>query len=259
MNNEIIQSGESSHVFTSEQARDVADALRSNDSQEIERAIKVVSELGHLALADLIESSRFDMLTKLGNKESLGIEINELLDADKENSSESTSVLVMLDLVGFAAINNQKSHTEGDNLLSLVGKAIESKSRSASGTRKADSLYNLALEANVTDQLEESGFRFGGDELAIVLKNGPNLKRTDLEALVRRKITSILKYRELEEKLDELKIENFGIRAGYTIIDSKYFSSASEVLEAADPKTQTVCEITVAMTSRGGPEIITRI
>lgn len=108
----------------------------------------VVALLAHKVRRDyqaLAWLARTDALTGLLNRRAFG----EAIEAECARSRRSGAVLTLLflDLDGFKRINDRFGHATGDRVLQLVGRAIIVEARSHI----------------------DCGFRFGGDEFAVLL------------------------------------------------------------------------------------------
>jgi diguanylate cyclase (GGDEF)-like protein len=84
-----------------------------------------------------------DSLTGLGNRRALEESFASLHQRDED---EESGAVLLLDLDGFKAINDQLGHATGDEVLRGVGRLISANLRAT-----------------------DSGFRFGGDEFCIVM------------------------------------------------------------------------------------------
>jgi len=118
----------------------------------IEAACLVVIALGVLLLARRLRTShdalwalaRRDELTGVGNYRSLHERLSEEIARHRRHGREFA--LLLLDLDGFKAVNERLGHLEGDRLLAEVGAALGDEVRA-----------------------EDSVFRQGGDEFAVIV------------------------------------------------------------------------------------------
>lgn len=223
------------------------DALRSSDEALSDEAYaRIISGLSKTALASLLENSSFDAHTKLGNKAILMQIIQEALKGPEHN------LVIMTDLVMFKSINEQFGHVIGDSIIRLTAKAFKQALRDDAQDRSGDDVVYDFTADNVT---EGEGYRFGGDEFVAILRNGESLKNADHESLVRTKLSAIVLDKELVEAMSQTGIKTFGIRAGYSLVDSTVHRTADDVLESADPKTNTFCEYMIHIDSLGAVSI----
>jgi diguanylate cyclase (GGDEF)-like protein len=111
------------------------------------------------------EKARIDELTDLLNRRSL----DELMAAEINRHSRYSGVfsLIILDLDGFKAFNDNYGHPAGDKLLKEIGVVLKATVRS-------------------TDQ----AFRYGGDEFAVLLPNTPIDAALQVANRTRRKVAS---------------------------------------------------------------------
>ena len=111
------------------------------------------------------EKARIDELTDLLNRRSL----DELMATEINRHSRYGGVfsLIILDLDGFKAFNDNYGHPAGDKLLKEIGGVLKAAVRS-------------------TDQ----AFRYGGDEFAILMPNTPIDAATQVADRIRRKVAS---------------------------------------------------------------------
>jgi diguanylate cyclase (GGDEF)-like protein len=94
---------------------------------------------------DLVETAQKDTLTGLLNKRSFSMELESaVVSARNENGR---LCMIFLDLDHFKRCNDTYGHPVGDKLLKLVGQIIMGSIR----------------------RVQDSGFRFGGDEFAVLL------------------------------------------------------------------------------------------
>ena len=94
----------------------------------------------------LIEDAKIDYLTKAFNRKSFNDDVNRYIDLNKKYSNPFT--LVLLDIDNFKVVNDLFGHDRGDKVLILLTKLFHK------AVRKEDSLY-----------------RIGGDEFAVLLPN----------------------------------------------------------------------------------------
>ena len=115
--------------------------------------------------AEAEERARIDDLTDLLNRRSL----DELMATEINRHSRYGGVfsLIILDLDGFKAFNDNYGHPAGDKLLKEIGVVLKATVRS-------------------TDQ----AFRYGGDEFAVLLPNTPIDAATQVADRIRRKVAS---------------------------------------------------------------------
>ncbi|TES88663.1 MAG: diguanylate cyclase, partial [Dehalococcoidia bacterium] len=115
--------------------------------------------------AEAEEKARIDELTDLLNRRSL----DELMAAEIKRHSRYGGVfsLIILDLDGFKAFNDNYGHPAGDKLLKEIGGVLKATIRS-------------------TDQ----AFRYGGDEFAVLLPNTPIDAALQVADRTRRKVAS---------------------------------------------------------------------
>ena len=115
--------------------------------------------------AEAEEKARIDELTDLLNRRSL----DELMAAEIKRHSRYGGVfsLIILDLDGFKAFNDNYGHPAGDKLLKEIGGVLKATVRS-------------------TDQ----AFRYGGDEFAVLLPNTPIDAALQVADRIRRKVAS---------------------------------------------------------------------
>jgi len=115
--------------------------------------------------AEAEEKARVDELTDLLNRRSL----DELMTAEINRHQRYGGVfsLIILDLDGFKAFNDNYGHLAGDKLLKEIGSVLKSTIRS-------------------TDQ----AFRYGGDEFAVLLPNTPIDAATQVADRIRRKVAA---------------------------------------------------------------------
>jgi len=118
----------------------------------VEAVCLVVIAVGVLFLAQRLRAShralwalsRRDELTGVGNYRSLHERLSEEIARHRRHTREFA--LVLLDLDGFKAVNERLGHLEGDRLLAEIGAALSDEVRA-----------------------EDSVFRQGGDEFAVIV------------------------------------------------------------------------------------------
>lgn len=96
----------------------------------------------------LVDAAQRDELTGMYNKRSFQTRIEDMLDRARDGRLTALSLL-LIDLDNFKACNDNHGHQAGDAVLKLVGGAIHGSIRHGGG---------------------DVGFRFGGDEFAVLLE-----------------------------------------------------------------------------------------
>jgi diguanylate cyclase (GGDEF)-like protein len=108
--------------------------------------------------------ARRDELTGVGNYRGLHERLAEEIARHRRHSREFA--LVLLDLDGFKAVNERYGHLEGDRLLAEIG---------------------VALRAEV--RAEDSVFRQGGDEFAVIIPEANAEEAQEVAARLRGRVT----------------------------------------------------------------------
>jgi diguanylate cyclase (GGDEF)-like protein len=137
----------------------------------VEAVCLVVIAAGILLLARRLRSShdalwalaRRDELTGVGNYRSLHERLAEEIARHRRHGREFA--LILLDLDGFKAINERLGHLEGDQLLAEVGAALSDEVRA-----------------------EDSVFRQGGDEFAVIVPEASAEEAVEVAARLRARI-----------------------------------------------------------------------
>ncbi|MGC1164690.1 MAG: GGDEF domain-containing protein [Solirubrobacterales bacterium] len=137
----------------------------------VEAACLGVVAAGILLLARRLQAShralwalaRRDELTGVGNYRSLHERLAEEIARHRRHSREFA--LVLLDLDGFKAVNERFGHLEGDRLLSEIGVALSDEVRA-----------------------EDSVFRQGGDEFAVIVPEANAEEAEEVAARLRGRV-----------------------------------------------------------------------
>ncbi len=137
----------------------------------VEAVCLVVIAAGILLLARRLRTShdalwalaRRDELTGVGNYRSLHERLAEEIARHRRHGREFA--LILLDLDGFKAINERLGHLEGDHLLAEVGTALSDEVRA-----------------------EDSVFRQGGDEFAVIVPEASAEEAEEVAARLRARI-----------------------------------------------------------------------
>lgn len=138
----------------------------------VEAACLVVVAVGILLMARRLRDShealwalaRRDELTGVGNYRSLHERLAEEIARHRRHSREFA--LVLLDLDGFKAVNERLGHLEGDRLLAEIGAALSDEVRA-----------------------EDSVFRQGGDEFAVIVPEADAGEAEEVGARLRERIS----------------------------------------------------------------------
>jgi diguanylate cyclase (GGDEF)-like protein len=137
----------------------------------VEAVCLVVIAVGVLLLARRLRAShdalwalaRRDELTGVGNYRGLHERLAEEIARHRRHSREFA--LILLDLDGFKAVNERLGHLEGDRLLAEVGAALSDEVRA-----------------------EDSVFRQGGDEFAVIVPEANAEEAEEVAARLRARI-----------------------------------------------------------------------
>jgi diguanylate cyclase (GGDEF)-like protein len=137
----------------------------------VEAACLVVVAVGVLLLARRLQAShralwalaRRDELTGVGNYRSLHERLAEEIARHRRHSREFA--LILLDLDGFKAVNERFGHLEGDRLLAEIGVALSDEVRA-----------------------EDSVFRQGGDEFAVIVPEAHAEEAEEVAARLRARV-----------------------------------------------------------------------
>jgi len=113
----------------------------------------------HRQLTDARSQAATDPLTGLGNHRAFHRQLQEQVEAARE--SGSSLGLIILDIDGFKEVNDTRGHQAGDEVLRSVAKALE----------------EVAVEQNC--------YRYGGDELAILVPGADRPMATEFGRRVR--------------------------------------------------------------------------
>ena len=108
--------------------------------------------------------ARRDELTGVGNYRGLQERLAQEIARHRRHSREFA--LVLLDLDGFKAINERFGHLEGDRLLAEIGAALSEEVRA-----------------------EDSVFRQGGDEFAVIVPEATAEEAEEVAARLRRRVS----------------------------------------------------------------------
>jgi diguanylate cyclase (GGDEF)-like protein len=137
----------------------------------VEAACLVVIAAGVLLLARRLRAShdalwelaRRDELTGVGNYRSLHERLAEEIARHRRHSREFA--LILLDLDGFKAVNERLGHLDGDRLLAEIGAALSDEVRA-----------------------EDSVYRQGGDEFAVIVPEASAEEAEEVAARLRARI-----------------------------------------------------------------------
>ena len=138
----------------------------------VEALCLVVIAIGIVLLARRLRSShdalwvlaRRDELTGVGNYRSLHERLSEEIARHRRHAREFA--LILLDLDGFKAVNERLGHLEGDRLLAEIGAALSDEVRA-----------------------EDSVFRQGGDEFAVIVPETGAEEAEEVAARMRTRIS----------------------------------------------------------------------
>ena len=189
-----------------------------------------LAQLGDLALANLLEQSVFDTKTMLGQQ----ITLEHALDALLGDSTDAHGMFIATDLVGFGSINKIYGQETGDEILTRAAAALTASIRT-SQTPYADGLYQI-----VNRNYESDAYRIGGDEFAALLRSDAPFSSVNPTAVLLDKLRGVIENADLQEVLNRLGVNSFGIRGSVVIIDRFVHHGYKDVIADADPKLKTM-------------------
>lgn len=167
--------------------------LRTDTTDNIFFTLKDVTEQKQIENY-LIEAARKDELTSLFNRRSFDMQIEWAVKSAEENYSNYA--LQMIDIDNFKNCNDTYGHAIGDQVLRNLGEIIPK------------SIRNL-----------DSGFRFGGDEFAVILCGADS----SISIIVAKRIQSYFN-----------KIDNYGTSLSIGIAQFRMGMTAQEFVHLAD-------------------------
>lgn len=172
------------------------------------RLIELLADQAAVAISNaslhklVAEQANTDLLTGLPNRRALEDRLQEEIRYAKRMGSQFS--VVMMDLDGFKAVNDQYGHAVGDQVLNAIA-------------------THLASNVRPTDFLA----RYGGDELTLLIRDGG----LDIAKTVTTKIVELIKGFEFSFP-DGRKIE-LGITAGIAVYPI-HARNAGDLVRAAD-------------------------
>ncbi|HEY5625452.1 MAG TPA: HD domain-containing phosphohydrolase [Dehalococcoidia bacterium] len=151
----------------------------------------------HRQLTDARSQAATDPLTGLGNHRAFHKHLQERVEVARE--SGSSLGLIVMDLDGFKQVNDTQGHQAGDEVLRAVAKALEE----VAG--------------------KENSYRYGGDELAIIVPDADRAAATDMALRIRGAVADVAVEGEL------------GVTASVGVaVFPKSASNAKEIVYRAD-------------------------
>ena len=142
---------------------DMMEAVEQN-TEKLRHANQELQER-HRQLTDARSQAATDPLTGLGNHRAFHKQLQDRVDAAHDSCSNLG--LILLDIDGFKEVNDTRGHQAGDEVLRCVAKAL----------------------ADVADK--ENCYRYGGDELAILVPGADRPTATELARSVRSTVAEI--------------------------------------------------------------------
>lgn len=183
-----------------------------NGGKPAKKALKTIKGLGNSAMADLLRNGIFDW-SGLYRKEPLENQVEKII-----KSPGVKGLVVFTDIVDFKEVNDEYGQSIGDDVIKLSAEALLGTIRNKKRKGNKDTLTQK--KPKITD---ETGNRIGGDEFVLVLPGGESLLEADHEAIVRAKIEKMMHHKPLMEKIGELGLEHYGVRATWVLINHANF------------------------------------
>jgi len=140
---------------------DMMDAVEQN-TEKLRHANDELQQR-HRQLTDARSQAATDPLTGLGNHRAFHKQLQEEVSAASKTASSMG--LILLDLDGFKEVNDKRGHQAGDEVLRNVAKVLE--------------------EVAVKHNSEQNCYRYGGDELAILVPGAERAVATEIARSVR--------------------------------------------------------------------------
>jgi len=126
-----------------------AKAIRNSDGKIVRMAGSHTDITEQKLIQNQLNSLAYkDMLTELPNRLSFELKVNELINTDKKNDSNTKFALLYMDIDNFKNINDTLGHASGDLLLKYISNILK---------------YQVKTPDFVA--------RLGGDEFAIIMKD----------------------------------------------------------------------------------------
>jgi diguanylate cyclase (GGDEF)-like protein len=152
---------------------------RDEAQLEAEEEAHFINDLLNRKVKEAKKEANFDPLTKLYNKRLFNENLSEAL-AHTKRSGEPI-VLVLMDIDNFKTVNDTHGHVFGDKILEKLGEMMREKMRE-----------------------EDKGYRWGGEELAIIM---PNTDTDKAQVAIER----------LREELGKMRFKTGGKEVGVTL------------------------------------------
>lgn len=172
------------------------------------RLIELLADQAAVAISNaslhklVADQANTDLLTGLPNRRALEDRLQEEIRYAKRMGSQFS--VVMMDLDGFKAVNDQYGHTVGDQVLNAIA-------------------THLASNVRPTDFLA----RYGGDELTLLIRDGG----LDIAKTVTAKIVELIK--SFEFSFPDGRKTELGITAGIAVYPI-HARNAGDLVRAAD-------------------------
>ncbi|MCI0839650.1 MAG: diguanylate cyclase [Chloroflexi bacterium] len=135
----------------------------------------------HRQLTDARSQAATDPLTGLGNHRAFHKQLQEHVEAARQ--SGSSLALILLDLDSFKDVNDSRGHQAGDELLRNVAKVLTEVTVTPTCTQNCKELCER--------HCKEYCFRYGGDELAILVPGADRSAATEFATRVRAAIENM--------------------------------------------------------------------
>lgn len=217
---------------------EIADMI---DKGNLKTRLRIISGLGKFMLRAIInpESVKIytDAIRSMGHDDLTGLSNRSRFIAklESEIQEEGSHAIMMFDLINFSSINNSHGQLVGDNFLKLFANSLRNNFRTSDDPARNGPRYEvIAIEA--VDDITAS--RIGGDEFAVLLKDGDSLNHALLNTLALNKAIAVLSDQELQQEMAKQGLWEFGVRIGTTMFDHDT-QSYDVAITKADHKTHT--------------------